>query len=348
MYEAKYFKYVLKFKKPSGTSRGIINEKPTWFLKILKKDNPDIFGIGECGPIKGLSIDPLNCMDNKLKEVVENINQYKKIDISNFPSIKFGLETALKDFSNEGRRKIFDNNFIKGLKKIHINGLIWMGDSIFMKNQIKEKLDLGFSCIKLKIGALNFKDEFSILKEIRDSFSKESLEIRVDANGAFDTINAIFKLEQLSKLNIHSIEQPIAINQFEEMKQLCSKSPIPIALDEELIKTRTISEKKNLLSFIKPQYLILKPSLLGGFKQTQQWIEIAKNHNIEWWITSALESNIGLNAIAQYCSEFDLKLPQGLGTGNLYNNNIISPLTLDGELLRYDVRKDWELNNLFD
>ena len=347
MYKAEYCKYTLQFKNPSGTSRGILVEKPTWFLKVFKKDSPDIFGIGECGPIEGLSIDPTLEMDKKLSEVVKNINEYPKIDISGFPSIKFGIETAFKDLKNKGKRTIFKNDFSKGVKQIHINGLIWMGESLFMKNQIKEKLDLGFSCLKLKIGALNFKDELSILKEIRKNFSKESLELRVDANGAFDPSDAIFKLDQLSKLDIHSIEQPIATNRFEEMKQLCAISAVPIALDEELIKVRTKSEKVNLISFIKPQYLILKPSLLGGFKETQEWIEISRDQNINWWITSALESNIGLNAIAQYCSEFKLDLPQGLGTGNLYKNNISSPLTLDGELLSYDIKKDWGLNNLF-
>tara|TARA_Y100000385_G_scaffold182253_1_gene188238 strand:- start:2768 stop:3817 length:1050 start_codon:yes stop_codon:yes gene_type:complete len=348
MYKAQYFKYTLKFIKPSGTSRGVLRHKPTWFIKVFKKDSPIVFGIGECGPIEGLSVDPTLEMDKKLNEVVENINKLQEIDISDFPSIKFGLETAFKDLNNKGERTIFKNDFNKGLKHIHINGLIWMGESLFMKNQIKEKLDHGFSCLKLKIGALNFKDEFSILKNIRNEFSKDNLELRVDANGAFNPSDAIFKLDQLSKLDIHSIEQPIATNQYEEMKQLCAKSPVPIALDEELIKVRTKNEKENLISFIKPQYLILKPSLLGGFQETKGWIEIAKNQNINWWITSALESNIGLNAIAQYCSEFKLKLPQGLGTGNLYKNNITSPLTLDGELLYYDIKKDWELNNLFD
>lgn len=348
MYEAKYFKYTLKFINPSGTSRGVLNVKPTWLIKIFKKDSPNIFGIGECGPIEGLSIDPINKMGNKLKDLVYNINTYKEIDLLNFPSIAFGLETALKDLENNGVRAIYQNDFYKGIKPIRINGLIWMGNPSHMKKQIKEKLNLGFSCLKLKIGAINFEDEISILKDIRDEFSEDNLELRVDANGAFDTKDAIFKLDKLSKLKIHSIEQPIAPNQLEEIKKLCSTSPIPIALDEELIKNRTQKQKEELIKNIKPQYLVLKPSLLGGFKQTKQWIEIAKKNNISWWITSALESNIGLNAIAQFCAEFQLNLPQGLGTGNLYSNNINSPLTLNGELLSYDPNKKWSLNNFIE
>jgi o-succinylbenzoate synthase len=347
MYICEYSKYDLKFINPSGTSRGVLTSKPTWFIKISKKDNPQNFGLGECSPIEGLSIDPLNLIEQKLDEVVENINEIDKINFEKFPCIKFGLEMAEKDLLNNGNRIIYNNNFTQGNKSIRINGLIWMGSTNFMINQIKEKLEKGFSCLKLKIGALNFNDELAILKKIRTQFKDNELEIRVDANGSFE-LNDVYKnLEKLSQLDIHSIEQPIAINQPDQLQKLCIKSPIAIALDEELIKPRSHNEKEELIKFINPHYIVLKPSLLGGFTKTKQWISIAEKLNIEWWITSALESNIGLNAIAQFCGEYDLKLPQGLGTGNLYKNNIDSPLKLIGEHLSYDKNEEWNLNKLF-
>ena len=347
MFEATSIKYDLVFKKPSGTSRGILYKKPSWFIKIYKKNNFEVFGIGECGPIDGLSVDNISEISGKLNEVTSNINEYKQIDITRFPSIKFGLETAFKDLKNNGTRTIFKNGFSKGLKSIKINGLIWMGDPISMKNQITDKLNLGFSCLKLKIGALKFEDELNIIKSIRSEFNKNDLEIRVDANGAFKYDSAMEKLDKLHKLDLHSIEQPIEVNQFEKMRYLCEKSPLPIALDEELIKPRTKEEKIQLINFLKPHFLVLKPSLLGGFNETKQWINIAEKQKIKWWITSALESNIGLNAIAQYCCEFDLNMPQGLGTGNIYNNNIGSPLALKNDYLSYNINKGWSLNNIF-
>lgn len=347
MYIGEYLKYDLKFINPSGTSRGVLTSKPTWFIKISKKDNPHNFGLGECSPIEGLSIDPLNLIEQKLDEVVENINEIDKINLEKFPCINFGLEMAKKDLVNNGNRIIYNNNFTQGNKNIRINGLIWMGSTNFMINQIKEKLEKGFSCLKLKIGALNFNEELAILKKIRTQFKSNELEIRVDANGSFELNNIYKNLEKLSQLDIHSIEQPIAINQPDQLQKLCTKSPIAVALDEELIKPRSQNEKEELIKFINPHYIVLKPSLLGGFTKTKQWISIANKLNIEWWITSALESNIGLNAIAQFCGEYDLKLPQGLGTGNLYKNNIDSPLKLIGEHLAYDTKGEWNLNKLF-
>lgn len=340
---AKYYKYNLDFIIPSGTSRGVLHTKPTWFLKIFKKDNPEIFGLGECSPIEGLSIDPINEIERKLNEVVLNINNLKKVDLNHFPSISFGVETALADLNNNGERIIFHNDFSKGKSSIKINGLIWMGKSSFMIDQIKEKIDLGFKCLKIKIGAINFNEEIEIIKLIRNMFSFSDLEIRVDANGSFKFKTVLKKLEILSELKIHSIEQPIEVNQIEEMKHICSVTPIPIALDEELIKFRNDSEKNELISFVKPQYIILKPSLLGGLDKTIKWISISERNNIEWWLTSALESNIGLNALAQFCGQYNLNLPQGLGTGNLYKNNIDSPLNLNGENLSYSTSKSWNL-----
>tara|TARA_B100001093_G_C26833075_1_gene1017059 strand:+ start:837 stop:1886 length:1050 start_codon:yes stop_codon:yes gene_type:complete len=348
MYVAETFFYNLKFINPSGTSRGILHDRPSWFIKIYYQDNPSIYGIGECGPIKGLSIDSIDKINNKLVELKENINDIKKVNLKQFPSIVFGLESALIDLKNGGKRILFNNGFSKGKKEIKINGLIWMGEPSFMIQQIKEKIDLGFSCLKLKIGALNFNQELEIIKQIRKKFSDKNLELRVDANGSFKAKDALVKLKELSKYKMHSIEQPIEINQLKELKELCKLSPIAIALDEELIKIRNDEEKKELIEYVMPHYLILKPSLLGGFKQTKKWIDIAEQKKIKWWITSALESNIGLNAIAQFCAEFKINLPQGLGTGNLFNNNFPSPLSLNGEMLSYNNDKNWDLKHLFE
>ena len=348
MYVAETFFYNLNFINPSGTSRGILHDKPSWFIKIYSKDNPSLYGLGECGPIKGLSIDSIDKIDDKLIELKENINNIKKVNLKQFPSIVFGLESALTDLNNGGKRILFNNGFSKEKKEIKINGLIWMGEPSFMIQQIKEKIDLGFSCLKLKIGALNFNQELEILKQIRTKFSAKNLELRLDANGSFDPKDALVKLRELSKYKIHSIEQPIEINQLKKLKVLCELSPIAIALDEELIKIRDDEEKKELIEYVMPDYLILKPSLLGGFKQTKKWIDIAEKNNIKWWITSALESNIGLNAIAQFCAEFKTNLPQGLGTGNLFNNNFPSPLSLKGEMLAYNHDKNWDFKHLFE
>ena len=341
MYIAQYSKHVLKFKRPSGTSRGILYERPIWLLKISTQSNPSIFGVGECAPIEGLSIDPIQEMDNKLSELVASINEPSDIDLTDFPSIQFGLEMAIKDLDNGGQKKLFSNKFTNDEKPIVINGLIWMEEISNMRKQIKEKLKLGFNCIKLKIGALNFEDEYQLLKSLRKEFSENDLEIRVDANGSFEIKDVSSKLKRLYELGIHSIEQPIKTGQYDELKKICGDSPLAIALDEELILPRTKSEKHALLAYIKPKYLVFKPTLLGGFEATKEWIKIANSMQIDWWITSALESNIGLNAIAQFCGEFECNLPQGLGTGNLFVSNFKCPLKLNGELLTYSRNEKW-------
>ncbi len=346
MLKAQFKKYILKFKTPSGTSRGVIKEKTSWFIKIYHESNPEVFGLGECGPIEGLSRDPINLIDEKLSELCENINNYQNVIIDTFPSIQFGLEMALLDLENKGKRNLFQNKFTNSKKNIKINGLIWMGDYEFMSDQIKIKLEEGFHCIKVKIGSLNFNDELSLLKKIRKNFYSTDLEIRVDANGAYTLTNINSILSELDKLDIHSIEQPISVNQWDEMKKLCKESPIPIALDEELIRPFEINEKENLIHHINPHYIILKPSMLGGFKETKDWIELAEKNNIGWWITSALESNLGLNAIAQFCGNFENKLPQGLGTGSLYLNNFNSPLKVENQYLSYDIKREWDFNQL--
>ena len=346
MLKAQFLKYTLNFINPSGTSRGVLKEKPSWFLKIHDTSDPKKFGLGECGPILGLSRDNIEDYEVKLHELCEKINEFESINLNYHPSIKFGLEMALLDLKKNGKRILFKNDFTNNAKEIKINGLIWMGEMKFMYNQIKDKLNKGFDCIKIKIGAINFEDELSFIKKIRTEFGKNEIEIRVDANGAFTPKKAPTVLNKLAHLDIHSIEQPISAGQPIEMKKLCENTPIPIALDEELINLFNEEEKNELLQYISPQYIILKPSLLGGFKETNEWIKVASENNISWWITSALESNIGLNAIAQYCGNFNNQLPQGLGTGGLYSNNFISPLTLNGQYLTHKNDINWETKSL--
>jgi len=332
---AEYQKYILKFKNPSGTSRGILTEKETFFLKIFHKNKQ---GIGECGVFRGLSYDDVPNYEDKLKWLCNNINEnsdYIHRELLNYPSIWFGYEQAIKNLRHE-KYIYFPSKFTEEKESITINGLIWMGEKEFMKTQIKEKLNEKFRCIKLKIG-VNWDNERNILKEIRKVFPKNKLEIRVDANGAFSIKNVVKILEQLSELDIHSIEQPIKAGNYKDMAFLCKHTPIPIALDEELIGVINIDEKLKLLEHLRPQYIILKPSLIGGFSGTDEWIYLAKKLGISYWITSALESNIGLNAISQYTftkiSENSVKIPQGLGTGALFSNNTNSHLELRGDKL---------------
>jgi len=262
-------------------------------------------------------------------------------ELKEFPSIQFGLEQALISVKSKNRYELFLSKFTKGTGSIPINGLIWMGDKAFMQKQINEKLNQGFTTIKLKIGAIDFKTELDILKSIRDEYSSNEIELRVDANGAFQSNEALEKLKRLSDFDLHSIEQPIKAGQWHEMADLCIKTPLPIALDEELIGIFENSDKEILIQTIKPQYIILKPSLVGGFEGSLNWINIAKQHNASWWITSALESNIGLNAIAQFTYNLQTKLPQGLGTGSLFTNNIDSPLIVKNGALHYFKNINW-------
>ncbi|MFZ9846730.1 MAG: o-succinylbenzoate synthase [Flavobacteriales bacterium] len=336
MIKASFFPYQLEFKKPSGTSRGILTHKKIWIVKIWNEENPEIFGIGECNPLVGLSIDDRNDFEDKLKNICEHINDFINAELYEFPSIRFAIETAYKDLQNGGKRILFDNAFSRGEKGIVINGLVWMGSKQEMFEQIEDKIKRGFKCIKLKIGAIDFKIELSLIKSIRDQYSEKDIEIRVDANGAFSTNEALQKLEKLSHYKLHSIEQPIQQGQTEAMHDLCKKTPLPIALDEELIIHQQHKAKEKLLDEINPQYIILKPSLLGGWKACEEWIEAAEKLNIGWWITSALESNIGLNAIAQWTAGFNTTTSQGLGTGALYTNNFISPLQTEGQILTYN------------
>ncbi len=342
--KASYKKYILNFKRPSGTSRGVLHTKETWFL-ILEENKK--LGFGECGILRGLSIDDRSDYENKLQWVCENIHLGKHVlyqKLEAYPSIQFGVEQAFLSFNAAHPFELFSSDFISKQKPIPINGLVWMGDEAFMKEQIQQKIAEGFQCIKMKIGAIDFDQEISLLKSIRKHFQKDVIELRVDANGAFAIHDAEKKLNILAHLDIHSIEQPIRQGQITEMAKLCSQTPLPIALDEELIGIFDKNEKEKLLQNIKPQFIILKPSLIGGFKGSLEWIQLAEELNIGWWVTSALESNIGLNAIAQWTNTLNNKLPQGLGTGSLYTNNFYCPLTVAKGTLYYDQNKNWKPN----
>ena len=341
--QAIFFKYQLQFKQASGTSRGVLTYKDTWFIEL---ENNALKGIGECGMFKGLSIDDRDDFEETLKWACQNIHLGLDALLGQlvaFPSIQFGLEMAFRSLKQKLPFDLFPSEFTSGQDSIPINGLIWMGESSFMKQQIKDKLEAGFSCIKLKIGALDFDKELALLKSIRDEFDAQTIEIRVDANGAFKPREALEKLKRLSDFNLHSIEQPIKQGQLQEMAQLCLDTPLPIALDEELIGTFSVTNKQVLLQTIKPQYIILKPTLVGGFKGSQEWIDVAESHNIGWWVTSALESNIGLNAIAQWTYTLKNNLPQGLGTGGLFTNNVQAPLVVNSGRLFYDLKTKWNL-----
>jgi o-succinylbenzoate synthase len=342
--KASYHKYLLNFKQPSGTSRGVLHQKETWFL-IIEQDGKK--GIGECGLLRGLSCDDRADYEDQLKWVCNNINLDKGTlwdALIEFPSIQFGLEMALLSLESEHPFLLFPSNFTSGTDSIEINGLIWMGTPEFMQQQITEKIAQGFRCVKLKIGALDFNKEVELLHSIRAKFSPSEIEIRVDANGGFDEINALDKINQIAGYQIHSIEQPIPKNMTDSMSVLCKNTPIPIALDEELIGIFSAEEKEALLLKIKPQFIILKPSFVGGFTGTLEWINLAKKHEIGWWITSALESNIGLNAIAQWTYLQQNNMPQGLGTGGLYTNNIDAPLEVKDGKLWYNPSIGWKVN----
>jgi o-succinylbenzoate synthase len=337
----------LEFKKPSGTSRGVLHSKASWIIKL--NDEQGNFGFGEFSVISGLSIDFMDeeSYETQIQRLVaylkENLIQpikYQEIlskvnsQFRNSPSLVFGVETAILDYLNGGSGLIFKNTFAFGVSEIPINGLIWMGTKTDMKNQIHEKLKLGYSTIKLKIGAIAIEDELELISELRKEFSSDEITIRVDANGAFDMSNVRNVLKKLKNLDVHSIEQPIQSRKWNQMAELCQESIIPIALDEELIGIFEKDRKIELLDSIKPQFIILKPSLHGGFIGCSEWIQLAEERNISWWITSALESSVGLNAIAQFTANYPIEIPQGLGTGGLYTNNLSSDLVIESGYLK--------------
>lgn len=324
---------VLHFKQPAGTSRGVYTERRLWLVTMTDGDRR---GVGECAPLPKLSCDDLPDYCRLLRKVCRQVEKSGRIDteaLRPYPSMLFGLETAWRHLHRGDR--LFDTPFARGEAGIRINGLVWMGTYKEMYARIRAKLEAGFHCIKLKIGAIDFDEELSLIRFIRGEFPKEQVELRVDANGAFRPEEAPERLRLLARYGLHSIEQPIRAGQWEAMAALCRQTPLPIALDEELIGVNAPQEKARLLDTIHPQYIILKPSLHGGMAGCREWIAMAAERGIGSWLTSALESNIGLNAIAQFCSDVygSTEMPQGLGTGQLFTDNIPMPLEIRGERL---------------
>lgn len=334
----------LFFHKPAKTSRDVLNDRDVYFVRVSSEDN-EVSGFGECAPIWGLSRESKAEVERTLANWTAIMNSSSDVAsvFLKISSIRFAVETALRDLANGGRMRPFDVD-IK--RPIPINGLVWMADARSMLCECREKIDAGFSTIKLKVGALNFDEEVSLLKTIRKEYATNDLEIRLDANGAFFPQEALEKLSVLSDYSIHSIEQPLKAGQWDEMARLAEKAPIPIALDEELIGLHDLADKQQMLEVIRPHYIILKPTLHGSFSGCDEWISLAEKQGIGWWVTSALESNVGLNAIAQWVLSKNVTLPQGLGTGGLYSNNIESPWVVQCGMLRFDENLHWNLKPL--
>ncbi len=344
--QAFFKKYTLEFRRPAGTSRGVLRVKETYFLYLT---NGAKTGIGECNLFKGLSIDDRPDYEEKLQWLCDHISGNPisvMMELKEWPSILFGYEMALKSLQSQDPFTLFPSMFTAGEDTININGLVWMGDQEFMLQELENKLESGFNCIKLKIGAIDFDKELELLAAVRSRFCESEITIRVDANGAFTPQNAMSKLDALAHYQVHSIEQPIQQGQWQEMAALCEQSPIDIALDEELIGLYDIEDKQRCVETIKPQYIILKPALVGGFQSCREWINIAVSNNTGWWMTSALESNVGLNAIAQFTYTLGNEMPQGLGTGGLYTNNIDAPLEIKNGTLRCNNISQWDTNVL--
>jgi o-succinylbenzoate synthase len=348
MFNAALTRLVFRFITPGKTSRGILYDKPSWFLSITNRST-GIRGLGEFSVIPGLNPEYNNKYLNKLLHLVWEINTREPPSLNNynqFPSIRFGLETALKDMETGGKGLLFPSGFTAGEKGIPVNGLIWMGSIQEMERQISTKISAGFTCLKLKIGALDFSSEVELIKTLRKQYNPQQLEIRVDVNGAFLPGEALEKLTILGDFGIHSAEQPIKPGQWKAMAGLSISSPVPVALDEELIGIDPDQDGERMLAEINPRYIILKPSLLGGFEKCAQWIALAEKMGTGWWITSALESNIGLNAIAQWTYTLRSKMVQGLGTGQVFRNNFSSPLSVKGQHLHYDPLAEWNIGNI--
>jgi len=362
--QASLVKNIFHFDFDARTSRGAMRDKTSWFIRIWDEKNPEVFGLGEYGPLPGLSMDYKPEPEEILRSVVDKIvgrplpkgvmdlqalhHDFIKLYGNEFvqqnPAIVFALETAFLDLLQGGERIIFKNDFINK-KAIPINGLIWMGGLDFMLQQIEIKIRDGFRCIKLKVGGIDFEKECDILQYIRRKYYKDNITIRLDANGAFKPDDALYKLKELSKFEVHSIEQPLKQNS-QLLPELCRTSPIPIALDEELIGVAEKGHKEKLLKEINPRFIILKPALHGGMYGCKEWIELAESQGIGWWITSALESNIGLNAISQFASNYTITMPQGLGTGQIYADNFPSPLIIKKAELLYEPRFEWDLSKI--
>lgn len=344
--EAAFIKHKLKFKFEAGTSRGTLTTHDTYFLKLWQTSASNRVGIGEAGPLVGLSPD-YQIVESELSRICQVVKHYKlpinstgrdelinEMVSDQHPSLRFALESAFLDLMQGGQQIYYPGAFTQGLATIPINGLVWMGSFEFMKRQVDQKVKEGYTCIKIKIGAIDFDLECDLLSYIREAYGK-NLVIRVDANGAFDSQGVCSKLERLSTFKIHSIEQPVKPGQYEIMRELSEQNLVPVALDEELIGCCEPEAKEVLLDNTQPQYIVLKPTLLGGIKTTSEWINLARQRKIGWWITSALESNVGLNVLAQYTAGLDPHLEQGLGTGQLYHNNTPTNLLIEQGRLHY-------------
>ncbi len=346
MLRAAWTRRRLDFRFEAITSRDRLRHKDTYYIKVWDTSDPDTFGLGEAGLFRGLSYDDRPDYEATLAEVCRSVEIYASDPtiLREWPSIAMGLESALLDLRGGGRRILFDTPWTHGHNALRINGLVWMGDFDTMLSRVASKVSEGFSCIKVKVGGIDFGRETELLRLLREVVP--AVELRLDANGAFAPSEALTKLETLAQFGIHSIEQPLRQGQWTEMARICSESPIPIALDEELIGLTDTDTRRRMLEAIHPAYIILKPTLTGGFASSEEWIRLAEERGAGWWATSALESNVGLNAIAQWVSSLNPTLPQGLGTGQLYYNNIPSPLTLTGERLTYDPQKPWQIPEL--
>jgi len=347
MVQAKYIRHPLKLYRPAGTSRGVIHQKECWYVKLV--DETGVTGLGEVSFIPGLSVEDPEEIEIQLDHVCKLISRGEMDpaqELPALPGIQFALESAMMDLEKGGERLLFPSDYTGGKAGILINGLIWMGDRSFMKRQIRDKLNQGFRVLKMKVGALDEKKELEVLSWIRSEYGTGDLEIRLDANGAWHAEEAPVRISRFAAFGIHSIEQPIGPDQIDAMADLCKDPDIPVALDEELIGISSPENRRAIMEKIRPAYIILKPGLLGGFSVAEQWIELAQDVRTGWWITSALESSIGLNAISQWTYQLDVSMPQGLGTGMLYSNNIQSPLQMEGNRLWYRPEMGWDLSSI--
>ena len=352
MLHLSYQRRALRFNFPARTSRGALTEHVAYYLRLHDPRRPEVVGWGEAAPLAGLSPDYQPDFETEIAALCQRINgaglpeltpeQAAALVPAHLPSLRFALETAALDLAGGGQHQLYHNEFSRGRAGLPINGLVWMGDAAFMREQIRQKLAAGYSCLKLKIGSLDFDTELALLTEIRAEAGPDRLVLRVDANGAFAPAEALGKLGRLACFDLHSIEQPIAAGQWPALAELCRHSPVPVALDEELIGLTEPARQEALLAAVRPPYLVLKPTLLGGHAATRRWIAMAEANGAGWWITSALESNVGLNAVAQLTGEYDVAgFAQGLGTGQLYFNNVEAPLSIAGGALHYAPAGPW-------
>ncbi len=349
MIQATWKELTLTPRFPLGTSKGMIQERTVWYLIAWDTDRPQLRGIGEAALFPGHSKEFPADVRTKLLELCRDTSNWEQrltSDLVHVPSVRFAVEQCLKDLAASGSKVLFPSDFTLGRQGIPINGLVWMGDKRTMRQRIQTQIANGNRCVKMKIGAIGIEDELELLREVRKEFNSKDLALRVDANGAFTHSNAMPVLERLAELEVESIEQPVAPGLYEVMAELCERTPLPIALDEDLIGLNTRLAKKELLEHVRPQHIVIKPSLVGGWASAQEWIDLAQERNIGWWITSALESSIGLNAIAQWTATLKPDIPQGLGTGSVYTDNIPSPLNVVKGELHYSPEVSWDLHRL--